>query len=58
MISKPLADAAMRDVVLYAARFRALALGSRRRRLREPAGEIVCTTGVAGQLSIAVFGAG
>ncbi|HMB10307.1 chorismate mutase [Saliniramus sp.] len=51
VISKPLADAAVRDVVLYAARFerwRSEAAGA----IAGAGGEIVCTTGVAGQLSM------
>ncbi len=51
VISKPLADAAVRDEVLYAARFerwRAEAAQT----IASLSGEIVCSTGVAGQLSL------
>lgn len=58
VISKPLADAAVREVVLYAVRverWRDAAAGA----VAELEGEIVCTTGLAGELStlVAVPGA-
>ncbi|MGY6568307.1 MAG: chorismate mutase [Salinarimonas sp.] len=51
VISKPLADAAVRDVVLYAARFERWR-SEAARAIAGAGGEIVCTTGVAGQLSM------
>ena len=51
VISKPLADAAVRDVVLYAARFERWR-SEAARAIAGAGGEIICTTGVAGQLSM------
>jgi chorismate mutase len=51
VISKPLADAAVRDEVLYAARFERWRAEAAKT-IASLSGEIVCSTGVAGQLSL------
>ena len=51
VISKPLADAAVRDEVLYAARFERWRAQTAQA-ITDAGGEIVCSTGVAGQLSL------